>query len=199
MRTEFNIKIGGSNLVYVPGYGAPFIIEKGKRRATYWDDYMKFLKLAHVAKDIDLSGGMLVEPNDLDERTRFLDALYAHLRYSTKCPMGSSYGADGAKDSIELLAAVFGGRDVLKVKPAVITLINTISPLKLDERQTGALLEYAKMNQPMIIASLVMAGSTGLTLAGCMAVQNAEVLAGITLADSESRCSGYIRKYFIDH
>jgi trimethylamine--corrinoid protein Co-methyltransferase len=148
---------------------------------------MKFLKLAHVAKDINISGGMLVEPNDLDDRVRYLDVLYAHLRYSTKCPMGSSYGADGAKDTIELLAAVFGGRDVLKEKPAVITLINTISPLKLDERQTGALLEYAIMNQPVIIASLVMAGSTGpATLAGCMAVQNAEVLAGITLAQTVS-------------
>jgi trimethylamine--corrinoid protein Co-methyltransferase len=184
---EFNVQIGGSNLVYAPGYGAPFIIENGKRRATNWDDYMKFLKLAHVAKDINISGGMLVEPNDLDDRVRYLDVLYAHLRYSTKCPMGSSYGTDGAKDTIELLAAVFGGRDVLKEKPAVITLINTISPLKLDERQTGALLEYAIMNQPVIIASLVMAGSTGpATLAGCMAVQNAEVLAGITLAQTVS-------------
>lgn len=184
---EFNVQIGGSNLVFVPGYGAPFIIERGKRRAANWEDYMNFLKLAHVAKDMNLSGGMLVEPSDLDDRTRYLDALYAHIRYSTKCLMGSSYGAEGANDTIELLAPVFGGKEALKEKPAVITLINTISPLKLDERQTGALLEYAKMNQPVIIASLVMAGSTGpATLAGSMAVQNAEVLAGITLAQTVS-------------
>jgi trimethylamine--corrinoid protein Co-methyltransferase len=53
---EFNIQIGGDNLVYAPGYGAPFIIQKGKRRATVWEDYMNFLKLAHVSEDIDLSG-----------------------------------------------------------------------------------------------------------------------------------------------
>jgi len=182
---KFNVEIGGNNLVFAPGYGAPFVIEKGKRRASNWEDYMNFLKLAHVAQDIDISGGMLVEPNDLDDRTRYLDALYAHIRYSTKCPMGSSYGAEGANDTIELLSPVFGGRGALKAKPAVITLINTISPLKLDARQTGALVEYAKMNQAVIIASLVMAGSTGpATLAGCMAVQNAEVLAGITLAQT---------------
>lgn len=184
---EFNIQIGGDNLVYAPGYGAPFIIQKGKRRATVWEDYMNFLKLAHVSEDIDLSGGMLIEPTDLDDRTRYLDALYAHVRYSTKCPMGCSYGAEGARDTIELLAPVFGGKEELKKKPAVVTLINTISPLKLDERQTGALIEYAKWNQAVIIASLVMSGSTGpATLAGAMAVQNAEVLAGITLAQTAS-------------
>ncbi|MDK2880363.1 MAG: glycine betaine---corrinoid protein Co-methyltransferase [Clostridia bacterium] len=183
---KHNVHIGGDDVVYVPGYGAPFVIEAGgNRRPSTWEDYLNLLKLAHVCEEMDLSGGMLVEPNDLDDRTRYLDALYAHIRYSTKCLMGSSYGADGARDTIELLAPVFGGKDAIKEKPVVITLINTISPLKLDARQTGALMEYAKWKQAMVIASLVMAGSTGpVTLAGALAVQNAEVLAGITLAQT---------------
>jgi trimethylamine--corrinoid protein Co-methyltransferase len=46
-----------------------------------------------------------------------------------------------------------------------------------------ALLEYARWRQPVIIALLVMAGSTGpITLAGVLAQQNAEILAGVTLA-----------------
>jgi trimethylamine--corrinoid protein Co-methyltransferase len=46
----------------------------------------------------------------------------------------------------------------------------------------AALVEYAKVGQPVIVASLTMSGSTGpVTLAGTLAVQNAEVLAGIVL------------------
>jgi len=181
-----NVHIGGDDVAFVPGYGAPFVIEPGgTRRLSTWEDYLNFLKLAHTCEEIDLSGGMLVEPNDLDDRTRYLDALYAHIRYSTKVPMGSSYGVPGARDTVELLAPAFGGKEAIREKPVVITLINTISPLKLDARQTSAMMEYARWKQAMVIASLVMAGSTGpATLAGALAVQNAEVLAGITLAQT---------------
>jgi len=45
-----------------------------------------------------------------------------------------------------------------------------------------ALLIYCRANQPVVIASLIMAGSTGpITLAGLLAQQNAELLSGIVL------------------
>jgi trimethylamine--corrinoid protein Co-methyltransferase len=47
----------------------------------------------------------------------------------------------------------------------------------------GALMEYAAAGQPQVIASLAIAGATGpVTLAGNLALQNAEVMAGIVLA-----------------
>jgi trimethylamine--corrinoid protein Co-methyltransferase len=47
----------------------------------------------------------------------------------------------------------------------------------------GSLIELARANQACVIASLIMAGSSGpVTLAGVLALQNAEILAGITLA-----------------
>jgi trimethylamine--corrinoid protein Co-methyltransferase len=46
----------------------------------------------------------------------------------------------------------------------------------------GALMEYAAAGQPVVITSLAIAGATGpVTLAGNLALQNAEVLAGIVL------------------
>jgi trimethylamine--corrinoid protein Co-methyltransferase len=46
-----------------------------------------------------------------------------------------------------------------------------------------ALMEYAAAGQPLIIASLAIAGATGpVTMAGNLALQNAEVMAGIVLA-----------------
>ena len=182
---QYNVHIGGDDIALVSGYGAPFMIDAGGiRRPSTWEDYMILLKLNHTCPEMDLSGGMLVEPNDLDDRTRYLDAMFAHLRYSTKVPMGCSYGEAGARDTVKLLSAIFG-EDEIREKPVTITLINTISPLKLDARQTSALMEYARWKQPIVIASLVMAGATGpATLAGALTVKNAEVLAGITLAQT---------------
>lgn len=183
---KYNITIGDGNIVHVPAYGPPFIIEPGgKRRPSVWNDYMNFLKLAHVSDELDTTGGMLNEPSDLDSHTRYLDCVYAHIRYSTKTFMGSSYGAEGVRDTLELMAPVCGGKEKIKEKPTNVILINTISPLKLDDRMTGALVEGAKWGVPLIVTPALMCGSTGpATLAGGLVVQNAEVLGGITLAQT---------------
>lgn len=45
------------------------------------------------------------------------------------------------------------------------------------------MIEYTKYGQPVVIASCTMAGSTGpITLAGTIALSNAEILAGIAVA-----------------
>jgi trimethylamine:corrinoid methyltransferase-like protein len=64
----------------------------------------------------------------------------------------------------------------------MISILTSLTPLGYDERMLGAILEYARAGQPQLISSLVIAGATGpTTLAGTLALQNAEILAGIVL------------------
>ena len=58
-----------------------------------------------------------------------------------------------------------------------------------------ALIEYARARQPVVIAALAMAGSTGpVTLAGVLAMQSAELLAGIVLTQiDQPRHAGDLR------
>jgi trimethylamine--corrinoid protein Co-methyltransferase len=64
-----------------------------------------------------------------------------------------------------------------------VSLINSLSPLQFSDEMAGSLIELARANQACVIASLIMAGSSGpVTLAGVMALQTAEILAGVTLA-----------------
>lgn len=181
---ENNLICGGENIIYMPGYGAPFIHEAdGARRSSTMADYDNFVKLAGASKNLHMTGGNVVEPTDVDNSIRHLKMMYSHIINSDKCFMGSASGFEKAQDSIELAAILFGGKDVIKEKPAIICLINSVTPLKYDDRMLGALMAYAEAGQPVVIAALVMAGSTGpATLAGALSVQNAEVLAGITLA-----------------
>lgn len=180
---EHNLICGGENIIYMPGYGAPFVYDAdgGKRDATM-ADYDNFVKLAGASKNLHMTGGTVVEPTDVEDEIRHLKMAYSHIINSDKCFMGSSSGYEYAKDCIELTAVLHGGLDVIKEKPALICLVNSVTPLKYDDRMLGGLMAYAEAGQPMVIASLVMAGSTGpATLAGAMSLQNAEVLAGITL------------------
>ena len=81
--------------------------------------------------------------------------------------------------------ALFGIEDLLQ-KPRVITLVSTLTPLQIDEAALNTLLTYAQYNQPVMVTPTVMAGTTGpITLAGTMALANAEALAGIALVQME--------------
>jgi len=108
---------------------------------------------------------------------------YTSVKYSDKCFMGSAMGKQGAKDSIRMASILFGSEAQLAEKPRFISILGSLTPLRYDLRMLGALMEYARAGQPQLISSLSIAGATGpVTLAGNLALQNAEILAGIALA-----------------
>ncbi len=183
---QHNLVVGGENIIYMPGYGAPFIHEvDGTRRTSNLTDYDNFVKLAHLSVNQHMTGGTAAEPTDVPDAIRHLKMAYSSITLSDKCFMGSASGFEKAQDSIDMAAILFGGKEAIREKPALICLINSVTPLKYDDRMLGALMAYAQSGQAMVIASLVMAGSTGPgTMAGSLALQNAEVLAGITLVQT---------------
>lgn len=179
-----NVTIGMNSFIFTPGYGAPFVtdLDNGRRKATM-RDYENFAKLSQTSQYQDIVGGMLAEPNDIPHEIRHAKMIYACIKNSDKSFMGSVMGAKGARDSIKMAAILFGGEKELEKRPALISIVCSLTPLGYDDRMTGALMEYAKAGQPQLISSLSIAGSTSpATLAGTLVVQNAEVLAGIVLA-----------------
>ncbi|SJZ30323.1 trimethylamine methyltransferase family protein [Selenihalanaerobacter shriftii] len=180
---ENNVTIGGDNTVLVPGYGAPFVtdMDDGRRDSTF-KDYVNFTKLASNSNNIDIVGGVLVEPNDVADEIRHAKMLYTGAKYSDKCLMGSALGKKKARDCFKMASMLFGEDEIIDDRALVITLINTTSPLKYDYRMLDSLLEHSKHNQAVVVAALIMAGSTGpMTLAGTLTLQNAEVLTGVVL------------------
>ena len=96
--------------------------------------------------------------------------------------MGSVISSENARDTIEMVSILFGGRASIEKTPAVISLINVNSPLRYDDRMLGALLEYSEAGQPVIVTPFLMAGAMSpMGLAGTLAQQTAEALAGIAL------------------
>ncbi len=179
-----NVVIGGNHMVLAPVYGPPNVqdLDKGRREATI-EDYRNFVKLAQMVPDIHNAGGTVVEPNDEPQETRHLDMAHALLTLSDKTFMGNVVSAENANDCIEMAALVFGGRDVLTDKPVMLSLINVNSPRLYDTRMLDALLTYARARQPVLITPFILAGAMSpVAVGGTLVQQNAEALAGITLA-----------------
>lgn len=180
---ERNVIIGGKHVTFAPVYGPPFVMdrERGRRSATL-KDFQNFVRLAYLSPYLHHSGGTVVEPTDLPVATRHLDMVYSHIRYSDKPFMGSVMSAENAADSVAMAEIVFGA-EAIREQPALISLINVSSPRRLDDRMLGALKTYARARQATIITPFILSGAMApVTVAGTLAQQNAEALAGIAFA-----------------
>jgi trimethylamine--corrinoid protein Co-methyltransferase len=182
---EKSVAVGEDDFVFAPGYGAPFIaLPDGSQRESTMTDYDNFCKLIQTSKTIDMNGFMMVEPGDVAPETAHLDMIFSSIVLCDKPFMGSPVSKQGARDCIEMASIIWGGKDrLIAAGPVSVSLINSLSPLQFSDEMAGSLIELARANQACVIASLIMAGSSGpVTLSGVLALQNAEILAGITLA-----------------
>jgi trimethylamine--corrinoid protein Co-methyltransferase len=177
-----NVTIGGNHAVYAPVYGPPFVVdlERGRREAKL-EDFHNFVKMAYLTPYLHHSGGTVVEPTDEPVATRHLDMLYAHIKYSDKAFMGSVTDPINALDSVAIAEMVFG-KESIRQTPGLLSLINVSSPRRYDERMLGDILVYAKARQALLITPFLMSGAMApVSMAGTLAQQNAEALAGIVL------------------
>ena len=181
--SEKNVTIGGDQIAYVPCYGSPVVrnLDEGRRDSTL-NDFVNFVKLTHASLNQDITGGLMVEPNDIPPARRGAEMLYAAIRYSDKPFMGGSLGAEAADETIAAASIVFGSKKEMADKPPFITVLGSRSPLAYDDRMLSAMMTYAEAGLPQLVSALSIAGATGpVTLEGALVIQNAEVLAGITL------------------
>lgn len=180
---QYDMVIGGEGTEFAPGYGCATIIEgDGRKRAATYHDYCTFLKLVHQSGYFKINGGLVVQPCDLDPRQFLPLLIYATAVHSDKCLMGIPGRTLEVLKMMDLGGIIFGQHALLE-KPRILTLINSTSPLQFDPIALDTMLVCSQHNQPLIISPGPMAGATGpITLAGNLALGNAEALAGIALS-----------------
>ena len=143
-----------------------------------------------------MSGHLIVEPAGVEQA--HLHMLHAHLVHSDKPFMGSTAGAEGATQTLEMARIAFG--EELGDRAVTISLVNSRSPLGYANDMLDVLLVYAKARQPMIIAALAMGGTTApISLAGMLAMQTAELLPGLDAHPAgQPRHAGGVRLYVLE-
>jgi len=180
-----DVIIGGDHLVFAPVSGPPFVADReGGRRDGTLEEQNNLVRLSEVI-DVMHHGCPEVAVKDLPVETRHLDILYHQVRLSSKGMIGDAWSTERARDHIDMMAIVFGGRDKIAERPVLIGIINSNSPLRYDSNMAEGLIEYAAAGQVNVITPFIMAGATSpVTLAAAVAQQNAECLAAIVLAET---------------
>ena len=68
---ENSCDVGGPAALLSPGYGSAFVADlDGQRRSATMDDFRRFARMAAEAELVDITGGLLVEPADVDHAAR---------------------------------------------------------------------------------------------------------------------------------
>lgn len=178
---ERTITLGGDHIVFMPGYGSPFVtdLDRGRRYATL-ADFHNFVRMTYMTPHLHHSGGTVVEPTDIPVSTRHLDMVHAHLTLSDKPFMGAVTRPEAAQDTLDMARIVFGG--IMDTAAVVQANINVNSPLVYDGTMTRALRVYAQAGQCVCISPAIFGGAMGpVTPAAIAAQTHAEVLAGLAL------------------
>ncbi|MCC8184842.1 hypothetical protein HF883_01115 [Cloacibacillus porcorum] len=181
---KYNVDMGGGGHYAVPAYGSPYVEDfTGETRYSTLKDFIYFLKQIEALDDFHINGGILCQPNEYEAGIVTLLMWYAILRGSEKvlfCPAGNE---KETRTMMEMACNLFGGRDEFSRSAKTVYLVDSVSPLQMDARTVDVIRVLAEYRQPFSFTSGVITGLTGpVTLAGAIAVGNAEILSGIALA-----------------
>ncbi len=182
---EHNVRIGGDNVVFTSVASPPNVGDvAGGRRSGNQADFQNLVRLSQFFNAIHMHAGYPVEPADLHASVRHLHATYDLLTLSDKVINVYSLGRQRNLDCLEMVRIARGvSPEQLDNEPSVHTIINTSSPLRLDIAMCQGIMEYAARNQVVIVTPFTLAGAMApVTIAGAVAQQNAEALAGLALA-----------------
>ena len=124
-----------------------------------------------------------VSAQDTPPQTRGLHEIKAIWENSTKHVQTESiYSVHEAKAAIEMAGMIAGGKEALRKRPLLSLMQCTASPLGHDGGSLDAALLAAEVGLPTGFMTMSACLTTGpATMAGTLAVGNAEVIAGTAL------------------
>ena len=176
--------VGEDHYIFLSTGGAPNIaMPSGGIRPAVMADFQTCCKLVQTSDQVDMGASLMVQPNDIPSETAHLDMLETYISLCDKPIFGASHKAEAALDSIRMAAMVWGREETIPDAPVLLTNTNAMSPLQYAQDQSEVIMEMARWCQPVVISTMVLAGSTGpVSLPGLLVLQNAEILAGMVLA-----------------
>lgn len=189
------VEIGGDAVAFGSVASAPNVADRARgRRPGNRADFDDLLRLVQALPVVHVVAGYPVEPADLHASIRHLDALYDMLTLTDKPIHAYSLGRQRILDGIEMARIARGiDREALGREPSLFTIINTSSPLRLDEPMCIGVVEMARANQVVCVTPFTLAGAMApVTVAGAATQQNAEALLGLVLAQAARPGSPFV-------
>ncbi len=155
--------------------------DTGQMRPATMNDAHNAIRLGDALDNIKIVGSM-AQPQEIPESYREVALTGELAKYTTKPTRSWLYNGKTAKYVLEIYKALAGGEQALRQKPMIDTFLEPISPLQLPKDGLDIVIEFVNAGQPVSIGPMAMTGGTApATLAGTLALENAEILAGVVI------------------
>ncbi len=182
----------------IPANGFPFLSTDGfpvairdsdtliKRPSTR-RDLEKWAILADSVSTVDLFWPTTT-PTDLPTRLQLVGGLRTSYENTEKHVQYQAFSGQEARFEIEMACAVAGDEAENRRRPHFSSVQCIVAPLQYEGGSTDAVIEFARAGIPVVAMSMVTPGMTGpATLAGSVALANAEVLGSLVISNLANR------------
>ena len=177
----------GSDLMYT------IDIYSGKRRRTKLKDVSDSARVCDALPNFDFLMSYAL-PDDIPNESIEIYQVAEMLKNSTKPIIMTAFNSkDVLKKIIEICALAAGGMEKLQSNPLLCIYGQFISPLEHTVDGLDRLLTCAEYRIPVIYVPTILAGSSGpVTMAGALALGNAEVLGGLVISQLKRKGAPFI-------
>jgi len=184
-----DLKIPSNNLPFIATSGfSPFVedFDTGKRRKSTGSDLKDFAIIGDYLNAVDYFWPIVV-PGEIPSPLQELHALAISLENNRKHIQGSCVSEKTAKWQIELTATIVGSEEELRRRPIISTVNCPVAPLTFEKGSSEAMVILARAGIPIAPMSMVLVATSGpSTIAGTLAVANAEELAALVIVECAS-------------
>jgi len=181
---ELTMPLEAGKVFFGPGSDCPFTmdVETGERRQATAEDVRRIAQLCDGLDQIDFIMSMGT-PSDVPPLDHYLHSFINMIRGSVKPNVYTANDRQDMEDMYRIACAVAGGETELREKPFLLHYAEPISPLLFNDESVDKLLFCAEKGIPVTYLPSPNTGGGGpITLAGALALGNAECLAGLVLS-----------------
>ena len=162
-------------------------LETGERRISVISDVRNAARLADYLPNLDFLMSMAL-PSDVPIQTSDRRSFMAMTENTVKPLVFTAWDEAGLADIILMAETIAGGPDELKLNPFLLAYLEPTSPLQHTEVVLRKLLMMADHGLPFVYAPGPVDGANApVTPAGSLAMSNAEVISGVTIAQLRRR------------
>ncbi len=179
-----SVRLGGDHYAFGPAWAAPFVIDAdGTRRNASLGDQENMCRLVQTSDHVDFAAGSMAVPAEFAPGEAASRMLLAAITMTDMPLIANPCARDNGVEMAEMAEIVWGKKVTELAHPVSIVSVNPLSPLSYSDDTLEGLIAFARNGQALLISSMVLAGISGpINIAGTAALEMAESLAGITLA-----------------
>jgi len=173
----------GRTVNFGPGSDCPNYLDprSGERRPFTAADVVDCLHVCDALPEIAFVMSMGI-PSDLDAANVYRQQYALMLEHTTEPAVFVCNDRADCEAIAAMAAAAAGGMEQLRLNPTLLLYSEPTTPLQHSETATGKLLYMAEQGLPVVHSPAPMMGGTApVTLAGGLALGNAEVLSSLVI------------------